>query len=129
MLFQPPKPAGARWSALCVPVLALLLTPSCLVDLADRCGENQHYAAENAICVCDSDYALAGNVCVRCGANETGSAQRRELIAGARVDGLTLSVHLKVDDHTLAHDTYSVLAGEVQNHPASDEQAELWRGT
>jgi hypothetical protein len=73
MLFQPPKPAGARWSALCVPLLALLLTPSCLVDLADRCGENQHYDGENAVCVCDGDYALEGNVCVRCGANETGS--------------------------------------------------------
>ena len=39
-------------------------------------------------------------------------------IAGVRVDGLTLSVHLQVDNHTLAHDTYSVLAGEVHRQIA-----------
>jgi beta-galactosidase/beta-glucuronidase len=39
-------------------------------------------------------------------------------IGGARVDGLTLSVHLHVDEHTLARDTYSVVAGEVHRQVA-----------
>jgi hypothetical protein len=64
----------ARWLALCLPLAALLFTPSCLVDLDHRCGENQHYDADNAVCACDGDFALQGNACVRCGENETGSS-------------------------------------------------------
>lgn len=74
MLLQLPKPTGARWCALGVPILAGLLLPACLVDLEDRCGKHQRYDAEQAICVCDGDYALVGNECQPCAENEVGSS-------------------------------------------------------
>jgi len=69
-----PRNASARLCALILPLAAAWLTPACLVDLDDRCGEHQRYDAELAHCVCSGDYALAGNQCVACGENETGSA-------------------------------------------------------
>ena len=72
MSLEHPKNLGARWCALLIPLAAPLL-PACLVDLDNRCGENQHYDAEQSICACDGDFALAGNVCERCGEHETGS--------------------------------------------------------
>jgi len=62
-----------RWLALWLSMTALTFAPSCLVDLDNRCGEHQHYDADNAYCACDSDFALQGNTCVHCGENEIGS--------------------------------------------------------
>jgi len=73
MSLEATKNPKARWLALCAPLAALLLVPSCLVDLDDRCGANQHYDTDNAVCVCEGDFALQGNSCVRCPENETGA--------------------------------------------------------
>src|SRR5690242_1501297 len=74
MSVKHPNDTGARWCALWLPLSCAFLLPACLVDLDQRCGKNQHYAADTANCVCDGDYALQGNSCVRCGENEVGSA-------------------------------------------------------
>ena len=73
MLPKFPNHAGARTCALCVPLLLGLLAPACLVDLDNRCGANQHYDAEQAICACNTDFELIGTTCVACAENETSS--------------------------------------------------------
>jgi hypothetical protein len=73
MSFEHPKPPGGRWCALCLPLLFALCAPACLVDLSNRCGENQHYDAANLNCACDADFTLVGSSCVRCGKNAVGS--------------------------------------------------------
>ena len=39
-------------------------------------------------------------------------------LGGLRLDGMTLSVRLHVEDETLAHDTYSIVAGEIHRQIA-----------
>ena len=67
-----PKNSRAHWCALFIP-LAALFVPACLVDLDSRCGDHQHYDAEQGVCLCSGDYALSGNICVSCAEHETGS--------------------------------------------------------
>lgn len=74
MPLKHPSNPGARTFALTVPIWLALLAPACLVDLDDRCGENQRYDAANANCVCDGAFELAGNACVPCAENEVGSS-------------------------------------------------------
>jgi hypothetical protein len=73
MFQKHPISTGARWCALMLPLSLAFLGQGCLVDLDNRCGENQHYDSEAANCACDTDFARQGNVCARCGENETGS--------------------------------------------------------
>src|SRR6187551_809372 len=63
----------ARSCALFAPLISLWLAPACLVDLDDRCGENQHYDAEQVSCLCDAEYALQSGECVACPEHEVGS--------------------------------------------------------
>jgi hypothetical protein len=74
MLREHPLRAGARACARFLPLLCAVLGAACLVDLDHRCGEHQHYDAEQAYCACDSDYALTGTSCVACGEHELGSS-------------------------------------------------------
>lgn len=73
MLLPLPAHLRARSWALVLPLAGLLLAPGCLVNLDERCGEHQRYDADQGICLCTGDYALVGNRCEACGANETGS--------------------------------------------------------
>jgi hypothetical protein len=54
---------------------AVLLAPACLVDLDQRCGENQVFEAEKEVCLCAADFERQGDRCVACGENEQGSAE------------------------------------------------------
>jgi hypothetical protein len=69
-----PRHSGARFCALFIPLVVALATPACLVDLDDRCGENQRYDSDQANCRCDAGFELVGTTCVACGENEIGSA-------------------------------------------------------
>jgi hypothetical protein len=82
MSFQHPRHTGARWCALFLPLAALFSIPACLVDLDNRCSENQHYDADKAICACNADFELVGTDCVPCGENEVGSADGCVCAAG-----------------------------------------------
>jgi hypothetical protein len=77
MLFEFPRRTGARSCAPSWPLFtAFLLSLSaagCLVDNADRCGQNQHFDDQQRLCLCDNEYALVGNQCEPCGENEIGS--------------------------------------------------------
>ena len=73
MSFKHPRLTGARWCALSLPIFSAFLAAGCLVDLNQRCGENQHYDAENVNCACDSGFALQGTTCAPCAENEVGS--------------------------------------------------------
>jgi len=73
MTFKHPTLAGARWCALFLPLFAAFSAPACLVDLGHRCGENQHYDAENVNCACDADFELVDTTCMPCGDNEVSS--------------------------------------------------------
>jgi hypothetical protein len=57
-------------------VLSLVMSaPACLVDLDDRCGNDQHYDAESETCLCNADFERAGDRCAPCAENEMGSAE------------------------------------------------------
>jgi len=73
MSLNPPLARAARSCALFAPLIWLGLAPACLVDLDDRCGDNQHYDADQASCLCDAAYALQGAECVACPEHEVGS--------------------------------------------------------
>jgi hypothetical protein len=64
----------ARGVALSIAAWICAITPACLVDLDQRCGEHQHYDPEQANCACNLDYTLTDGVCVPCGENETSSS-------------------------------------------------------
>jgi hypothetical protein len=64
---------GVRWRTLSTTLALAWLVPACLVDLDDRCGSHQHYDSQQALCVCDAEYALQGGACVACPEHEVGS--------------------------------------------------------
>lgn len=73
MSLELPIRTGARSCALAIPIFFALLAPGCLVDLDDRCGDNQRYDAQQGTCTCQAGYALVGNSCTACAENEVGS--------------------------------------------------------
>jgi hypothetical protein len=73
MAVKHPKTTSAWMCSRSVQLWLALVASACLVDLDDRCGDNQRYDADNANCVCDGDFELQGNECVACAENEVGS--------------------------------------------------------
>ncbi len=59
-----------------------LLVPGCLVDLDQRCGENQVFDEETEVCLCAADFERQGDRCVACGENEQGAAEGCVCIEG-----------------------------------------------
>jgi hypothetical protein len=63
-----------QWLGWVLSCCAVVLAAGCLVDVDQRCGENQRFDAATEVCVCEADFERQGNACVRCGENETGSS-------------------------------------------------------
>jgi hypothetical protein len=80
---EQPEKTGTRWLALCLPLAAFLLVASCLVDWTTAVAKTSTTTlTPPSVAFATADFALQGNICVRCPRTKTGAVARCVCLEG-----------------------------------------------